>query len=140
MINARCNFTPVEPSMAYNMPTCATKRSAAFDLFVPYTIELLPGLLTTVPLNIKWAPDDDIQAIFKEKSGLASQGIEIKAGVIDADYADEWKVLVRHNGWAPITLKAGKAICQMLIRPVYHPADLEVKEVVRQGGFGSTNS
>jgi len=109
-------------------------------LFVSQDIELLPGLLIPVPLNIKWAPDDDFQAIFKEKSGLAKRGIEIKAGVIDADYQDAWIVLVRHTGWGPIQLKAGKAICQMLVRPVFHPSDLEVKEVVRQGGFGSTNS
>ena len=137
---SKCNFSPVRPHENYYVPSCATKRSAAFDLFVSQDIELLPGLLLPVPLNIKWAPDDDVQAVFKEKSGLAKRGIEIKAGVIDADYQDEWIVLVRHNGWEPIQLKAGKAICQMLVRPVFHPADLEVKEVVRQGGFGSTNS
>ena len=118
----------------------ATNDSAAFDLFYNGDRPIIIGdRPTPIPTGVKTAFDPRLVAIIKEKSGLASKGIELKAGVIDADYKDEWIVIARnpiwleyvdldHRGiptgnfeirkatnWMPFVLEPGKKIAQFLL-------------------------
>src|SRR4051812_33587591 len=74
----------------------ATRHSAAFDLFYSGDQPLiLTDTPVAIPTNVRTIFSPGLAAIIKEKSGLALQGIELKGGVIDADYRDEWKVIAR---------------------------------------------
>lgn len=74
----------------------ATKESAAFDLFYNGTEPLLIGdTPKVIPTGVKTIFSPGLVAVIKEKSGLAVKGVELKAGVIDADYRDEWGVVAR---------------------------------------------
>lgn len=73
-----------------------TKDSAAFDVFFagpkPIYVGDAPLLLKT---GIFTEFDPRLVAILKERSGLGLKGLEVKAGVIDADYRKEWGVVAR---------------------------------------------
>jgi dUTPase len=144
----------------------STKDSAAFDLFYAGTKPLFIGdrpVAISTGVKTKFTPG--LVAIIKEKSGLALKGIELKAGVIDADYRDEWLVVARNPiqcllseeptvhsitpdpEWKPFRLNPGEKIAQFFLieLPKVHyyaldGADLVFLDAVRAGGFGSTDN
>ena len=77
------------------------------------------------------------------RSGLAAKHmIDVGAGVIDADYRGEVKVLLFNLSDVDFTVKAEDRIAQIIIEK-YTPCELveveELPETVRgAGGFGST--
>jgi dUTP pyrophosphatase len=77
------------------------------------------------------------------RSGLATKkGLDVLAGVIDADYRGEIGCLLYNSGNETIHLPAQSKICQLIIEKIITPtaawAD-EISETVRgSGGFGST--
>lgn len=83
---------------------------------------------------------------FREKSGKALLGLEIKAGTIDETYRGELKVVATSHVHGGLKLRAGEAICQMVLEK-RNDADVEVitqeefdaTQTDRgEGGFGST--
>lgn len=75
----------------------ATKDSGAFDLFYAGDEPILIGdkaVLLKTGVRSEFSPGH--LAIMKERSGLGLKGLEIKAGVIDADYRGEWGVVMRY--------------------------------------------
>lgn len=125
----------------------ATKESAAFDLFYVGNAPIMIGdTPIAIPTGVRTRFSPTLVAFIKEKSGLALKGLEIKGGVIDADYRDEWKVIARcplqlqseeHTelgtptgvftntavpGWKPYKLEPGDKIAQfvMLLLPDVH--------------------
>ena len=77
------------------------------------------------------------------RSGLASKNfIDTGAGVIDADYRGEVKVLLFNHGEVDFEVKKGDRIAQLVLERIYTPEVVEVEnleESVRgAGGFGST--
>ena len=97
--------------------------------------------------GIKSRFPEGYEAQLRPRSGLAySKGISIvnSPGTIDADYRDEWGVIIINHGLNPITIKDGDRICQMIIA---RSVKLEVKivdniddEADRGGGFGSSGN
>lgn len=142
----------------------ATKESAAFDLFYngeePLVIQDAP---IAIPTGVRTKFDPRLVAIIKEKSGLAVKGVELKAGVIDADYRDEWKVIARFPQWeddetvqlmvkgkddltkAQYTVMPGQKIAQFVLIELpnvtfqaHTGAFISIKAGERVGGLGST--
>lgn len=77
------------------------------------------------------------------RSGLASKNfIDTGAGVIDADYRGEVKVLLFNHSEVDFEVKKGDRIAQLVLERIYTPEIVEVdnlEESVRgAGGFGST--
>ena len=77
------------------------------------------------------------------RSGLASKHmIDTGAGVIDADYRGQVKVLLFNHGEADFEVKEGDRVAQLVLERIYTPEVLEVKELEESvrgaGGFGST--
>lgn len=133
----------------------ATFDSAAFDLLYngESEIRLEPGQTLALPTGVFTEFSPGLVCIIKEKSGLALKGLEVHGGVIDADYRDEWKVVVRNGDEKNlftseedvIVLKPGQAIAQFLIIKLpkvnlFATGDAEIayKDQKRTGGFGST--
>ncbi len=78
------------------------------------------------------------------RSGLSYKcSLETGAGVIDADYSDEVKVIMHNFGALPYDIKRGDRIAQMVLHVHVSPDVAEVEELPevktsRCGGFGST--
>ena len=72
----------------------------------------------------------------------AKQGIDVLAGVVDADYRGEVGVVLINLGQEPFEVKRGDRIAQMIITPVAKPDIQEIEELPDSdrgdGGFGST--
>jgi dUTP pyrophosphatase len=77
------------------------------------------------------------------RSGLATKkGLDVLAGVIDADYRGEIRCLLYNAGDEAIHLPAESKICQLIIEKIITPtaawAD-DISDTDRgSGGFGST--
>lgn len=77
------------------------------------------------------------------RSGLATQkGLDVLAGVIDADYRGEIRCLLYNTGDEVIHLPAQSKICQLIIEKITTPEAVwadEISDTDRgSGGFGST--
>ena len=113
-----------------------TVEAAGFDLFYAGAEPLLIGdSVVKVPTGVRTVIAEGYCAVVREKSGLASQGIESKGGLIDSDYRGEWIVMLRKpidrqwvetpchdfmltepEGWTPFVLEPG-----MKVAPVATP-------------------
>ncbi len=87
--------------------------------------------------------DPDTYIRIAPRSGLALRnGIDVGAGVIDADYRGEIKVLLFNHGWRDFYYAKGDRVAQLVVTQVQHPKICLVDEVAPSargtGGFGST--
>ena len=77
-----------------------------------------------------------------DKSGISLRGVHKLAGVVDAGYRGEVRVVMANLGREPYEIKAGMKIAQMLVQPVSEVAIVEsgsLDDTSRgEGGFGST--
>jgi dUTP pyrophosphatase len=132
----------------------STLESAAYDLFADADYFLDFGQTVAVGTGVTTRFDPSLVAVIKERSGLAlKHGIEIHGGVIDADYRDEWKVIVKYLRKPDVTvgryliapepclIKKGDKIAQFLILElpkVELIGDVRLLNAERVGGLGST--
>ena len=84
--------------------------------------------------------------LLKSRSGLATKHfIEVGAGVIDAGYRGEIKVLLHNHGPLPVTLKRGDRVAQLVVTRIYAGECYKAESAEALGttkrdknGFGST--
>jgi dUTP pyrophosphatase len=152
-------------------PERATEDSAGYDLFVYLThrtvscsdssgtwelptfrdrvkslsyFELPPNATAMIPLGFKAKLPSGCEAQIRPRSGTTfKKGLLIpnSPGTIDADYPEEWMVLVRNPGSKPVRIEHGERIAQMVLSR-YEVLPIEMGKVgktsSRSGGFGST--
>jgi dUTP pyrophosphatase len=120
--------------------TKATPLSACYDVYAAQDALLTPNSVTVVGTGLRTKMEGCF-ALLLDRSGLAAKyGVSRRAGVIDTDYDQEWKVVLVHEGKEAYQVRAGDRICQCLFLPIQQVKVVggEVKEVERVGGFGST--
>ena len=109
-------------------------------------IDLAPGEMALVPLGFRTRLPLDVEAQIRPRSGQAFRNaltIPNAPGTVDADYAEEWMVLVRNDAPATRRIVHGERIAQVVF--ARHVA-LELREATvtrttdRAGGFGSTGT
>lgn len=80
--------------------------------------------------------------LVRDRSSMAARGLATTAGVIDAGYRGEVLIVMTNLGQAPVEVKAGEKIAQMIPVPVLTGVVEEVdglEESARQAkGFGSS--
>ena len=124
------------------LPSYGHAGDAGMDLFSCLDLILAPGEVRAVPTGIQMAIPPGHVGLVWDKSGISLKGVHRLAGVVDAGYRGEVKVVMVNLGRSPYEIKAGMKIAQMLIQPVAEAiveesADLD--ETSRgEGGFGST--
>jgi len=124
------------------LPVYQHPGDAGLDLFSAVDEVLGAGELKAVPTGIQMAIPDGHVGLIWDKSGISLQGVHRLAGVVDAGYRGEVKVVMINLGKLPFVIKKGMKIAQMLIQPVVaaevtETADLD--DTSRgDGGFGST--
>jgi dUTP pyrophosphatase len=124
------------------VPVYNHQGDAGFDLFACDGLTINPGETVAVPTGIQMAIPAGYVGLIWDKSGIALRGIHRLAGVVDAGYRGEVKVVLTNLGKEPFLINPGMKIAQMLIQPVETVDIVEVASLDRtsrgDGGFGST--
>jgi dUTP pyrophosphatase len=145
----RIDFLKLDPQKNKDLPLprYMTANSAGMDICAALEEELVlaPGRICLVPTGFAMALPEGFEAQIRPRSGLAVNhgiGIVNAPGTIDADYRGEVKIALINLGQAPVTLKRGERIAQMVVQKVYQ-ARINLVEQLDDtdrsgGGFGHT--
>lgn len=129
------------------LPRRVSSGAAGYDLCaaVAGSVELRPGERILVPTGFAIALPEGYEAQVRPRSGLAwRHGVVLPnaPGTIDSDYRGEVKVILLNLGDAPVTIRRGDRVAQLVITAVAcaewdERADLDAT-VRGAGGFGHT--
>jgi dUTP pyrophosphatase len=117
-----------------------------YDIFAADTIQFAPWASALVPTGISIAIEEvdgrRMGALLRDKSSLASRRLIVTAGVIDAGYRGEIKVVMENLSDQPQAIQAGDKIANLIPYPVLTGAVEVVDELPQSsrmaGGFGSS--
>jgi dUTP pyrophosphatase len=135
------SFEKLDPKAL--LPTRGSLAAAGLDLYSIEAISLQPGERRLFRTGLAVAIPEGHYGRLAPRSGLASKkGIDVLAGVIDADYRGEIGCLLFNAGDEQIDLPAQTKICQLIIEKIITPAAVWVDGLSQtsrgSGGFGST--
>jgi dUTP pyrophosphatase len=125
------------------LPARGSALAAGLDLYVIEDLAIEPGGRALARTGLSVAIPDGYYGRVAPRSGLATrQGLDVLAGVIDADYRGEILCLLYNAGEETIHLAAASKICQLIIEKIITPTAVwadDIDETERgSGGFGST--
>lgn len=133
------------------LPSYATPGAAGLDLVAAVPRErpvvLAPGARAAVPTGLRVQIPEGFEGQVRARSGRAlREGLAMlnAPGTIDSDYRGEIMVIAVNLGDAPIEIRRGERVAQLVIAPVARVAVVEVAgdaldDTPRgSGGFGST--
>ena len=125
------------------MPTRGSAAAAGLDLYLIEAVRLEPGQRVLARTGLAVAVPLGFYGRLAPRSGLATKsGLDVLAGVIDADYRGEIGCLLYNSGDEPIELPEQSKICQLIIEKIITPRAFwsdELGDTDRgAGGFGST--
>lgn len=107
-------------------------------------VEIGAGERAIVPLGFRARLPDGHEAQLRMRSSVAfRKGLTMPnaPGTIDADYPDEWLVMLRNDGAAPVRIEHGERIAQAVIArytTVTWTRGVVGASTSRVGGVGST--
>ncbi len=109
-----------------------------------WSVELEPGQMALIPLGFRTRLPIGIEAQVRPRSGQAFKNaltVPNAPGTIDADYAEEWMVIVRNGAPARRRITHGERIAQVVFARYASLPIIETevpRTTTRAGGFGST--
>ena len=119
---------------------------AGYDLRALEAVALAPGSRTLIATGICVEIPAGCVGLIKDRSSMALAGLHTMAGVIDASYRGEIKVLLLNTGNL-YQISSGQKIAQLIVVPCYSQplepvATLEALSASERGqaGFGSTGA
>ncbi len=128
---------------AAQLPARGSQLAAGADLCCVEAFTLEPGERKLVPTGLAAEIPPGFYGRVAPRSGLAvKHGIDVLAGVIDADYRGELKVPLINLGQQSVSFAAGERIAQLIIESAAmcdYTWTEELADTERaEGGFGST--
>jgi len=125
------------------LPTRGSRASAGLDLYSIEAVSLAPGQRAIVRTGLAIAIPEGYYGRLAPRSGLATRkGLDVLAGVIDADYRGEIGCLLHNTGEEGIELVENSKICQLIVEKIVIPQAVWVDDLDDTergpGGFGST--
>ncbi|KAL4866843.1 dUTPase-like protein [Aspergillus spectabilis] len=143
--------TPIPPLLvkkltpAARAPTRGSAFAAGYDLYSAKEVVIPAKGKGLVDTGLAIAVPEGTYGRVAPRSGLASKHfIDTGAGVIDADYRGEVKVLLFNFSEVDFTIKEGDRVAQLVLERIYTPEVLVVEELEESvrgvGGFGSTGN
>jgi dUTP pyrophosphatase len=126
------------------LPVRGSRAAAGLDLFSIEAVSLEPGQRAVARTGLAVAIPEGFYGRLAPRSGLATaKGLDVLAGVIDADYRGEIGCLLHNAGEEKIELVENTKICQLIIEKIISPraAWADELECTERGhaGFGSTS-
>jgi dUTP pyrophosphatase len=129
------------------VPQRSTAESIGFDLRAFNDFDVPSGELVVHNIKVKLTVPKGCYGRIAPKSGLALiYHLDVFGGVVDRDYMDEVKVMLKNHGKNNISFKRGEKIAQLILEVAKITEVKEVKNIKelyagksnRTGGFGST--
>ncbi|PWY95705.1 dUTP diphosphatase [Aspergillus sclerotioniger CBS 115572] len=147
--NMGSNGTPLPPLQVKKLtptgraPTRGSAFAAGYDMYSSKETVVPAKGKVLVDTGIAIAVPEGTYGRIAPRSGLASKHfIDTGAGVIDADYRGEVKVLLFNFSDVDFTIKEGDRVAQLVLERIYTPEVVVVEELAESvrgaGGFGST--
>jgi dUTP pyrophosphatase len=117
-----------------------------YDIFAAESVTFQPWSAVIVPTGISVAITDaqgkPMGALLRDKSSMASRRLIVTAGVIDAGYRGEIKVVMENLSDEPQEIRAGDKLANLIPYPVLTGTVEVVDELANSsrmaGGFGSS--
>jgi dUTP pyrophosphatase len=138
----------VEPEgRGLDLPRYQSAHAAGMDLLAALEQEavLAPGARALISTGIALAIPPGYEGQVRPRSGLAVRdGVTMlnSPGTIDADYRGTLRLVVVNHGAAPVTIRRGERLAQLVFarveRAVLQPVDELPASERGAGGFGST--
>jgi deoxyuridine 5'-triphosphate nucleotidohydrolase len=125
------------------LPTRGSSKAAGLDLYAVEDIILEPGERAAVRTGLAVVVPADHYGRVAPRSGLAaSHGIDVLAGVVDADYRGELRCILVNLGDKSFSISRGERVAQLVIEKIamLEPAWINSLSATSRnaGGFGST--
>ena len=125
------------------LPTRGSASAAGLDLYSIQAVSLHPDQRLLVRTGLAVAIPEGFYGRLAPRSGLATKhGLDVLAGVIDADYRGEIQCLLLNTSTETVELPPQTRICQLVIEKIITPTPVlvdDLTDTVRgRGGFGST--
>lgn len=127
------------------LPVYATRASAAFDLYAREAVEIKPGEVGYVPLNIAVETPKDHFLLIAARSSTHKKGLILAngIGIGDPDFSgdlDEYNAAYFNYADKPVFVEAGERIAQGTFVKFVKAEWEEVDKLDNKtrGGFGST--
>lgn len=126
------------------IPTRGSPQAAGYDLYSTESYNLRPNERKLFKTGLSMAIPSEMYGRIAPRSGLAyKKGIDVMAGVIDADYRGEIGVILINLGQEDHSVVVGDKIAQIIFE-FYNPVDfVETNNLNNtdrgEGGFGSTD-
>jgi len=138
------------------LPAYQTEQSSCFDIHADEEAKISPNSICIIKTGLFLTMEEaahfinlnpsvmNIALVLRERSGLAVRGISLKGGEIDKDYLiennphNEIKVILRNDSDAVFHVPVGTRICQAKWELVLRDPFLDVKNIKRTSGLGST--
>ena len=124
------------------IPTRGWKLAAGHDLYSIETLKIPAHSRSLIKTRLAIAVPNSTYGRIAPRSGLATKGISVDAGVIDADYRDELKVLLVNHSASDYKIKTGDCIAQLIVEKIVDQdwEDVEMLDEMERAerGFGST--
>lgn len=125
------------------LPTRGSASAAGLDLYSIEAVCLPPNQRSLVRTGLAVAIPEGFYGRLAPRSGLATKkGLDVLAGVIDADYRGEIQCLLHNTSDGIVELPAQTKICQLIIEKIITPTPVLVEDLTNTprggGGFGST--
>ena len=126
-----------------SLPVRGSSEAAGLDLSSAIETVILPGARACVPTDLQLGIPSGCYGRIAPRSGLALKfGIDVGAGVIDADYRGNVGVLLFNFGESAFCVKPGDRIAQLVLERIHYAEVAEVSEISfterGESGFGST--
>lgn len=123
-------------------PQKGSEGAAGWDLSTVTGVQLGPGERKLVSSGVAFEIPRGHYGRVASRSSLASQGVEVAGGVIDADYRGEVKVILVNQSDQPKIFEGGDRVAQIIFEKMSDAPLVEVASVssTRRGeaGFGSS--
>ena len=125
------------------IPTQGSSYAAGYDLYAAEEMIIEPGQRGLIKTNISVSIPESYYGRVAPRSGLSyKKGLDVLAGVIDADYRGDIGVILLNTGSETFKANLGDRIAQLIIEKCHRVSWKEVdalSDSVRSSrGFGST--
>jgi dUTP pyrophosphatase len=130
---------------AAQIPKRNTPTDAGYDIFSIEEVTIPRGQRVIIPTGISLSLPTGYFARICDRSGLAAKhGLHCLAGICDAGYSGEYKVVLVNLGELSVTLLAGTRVAQLIIEKCYDVEWIEVDKLSEsergENGFGSSGN
>ena len=129
------------------LPARATKGSAGYDFFAPFSFSLPPGATIKIPTGVRVKMEEDWVLKIYPRSGLGFKyrlQMNNTVGIIDSDYYysdNEGHIFIKmtnaSNEGKTVEVTVGTGFAQGIFLEYGITVD-DAAEGIRNGGFGST--